>query len=167
MGAKHRMTEPPEQTRPARRTLPAIAGICEVVSAVVVGGAALTALLVSVEPAKPVVVAGQGPPVTSQPVHQQGTVVAVSANSVTARSSNGYTQTYVVTPNTTLVTKGGSRPATAAPRFSINDEVDIVGTIEGGTALATAVADRDTGRGDGPPMDFVTAQPVSNRQGPT
>ncbi|BBX64322.1 hypothetical protein MSAS_34960 [Mycobacterium saskatchewanense] len=167
VGAKHRMTAPPEQSRPSRRTMSGIASICELASAAVVCGAAVVAVLVGVEPEKPVVVAEQGTPATSQPVHQEGTVVAVSANSVTARSSNGYTQTYVVTPNTTVVIKGGSLPATAASRFAINDQVDIVGTIQGGTALATAVADRDAWHGDGPPMDFVTTQPASNRQGST
>ena len=88
---------------------------------------------------------------------QEGTLIAVSAESVTARSANGYTQTYRVSPNTALIIagfnaeKGQSTAATA--RFKINDEVEIVGTIQGGTALATAVADRDAGHGGAAPME--------------
>jgi hypothetical protein len=91
-------------------------------------------------------------------------LIAVSANSVTARSANGYTQTYLVNSNTAVMADGVSQPATATSHFTVNDEVEIVGTIQGGTALATAVADRDMGHGHGPPMDYVGGQPVS---GPT
>lgn len=42
----------------------------------------------------------------------------------------------------------------------MNDHVEIVGTIQDGTALATAVADRDAGNGDGPPMDYLDGQIV-------
>jgi len=90
-------------------------------------------------------------------VSQEGTLIAVSAESVTARSANGYNQTYRVSPNTALITAGfnaeKSQPAAATARFKINDEVEIVGTIQGGTALATAVADRDAGHGGAPPME--------------
>ncbi|WP_231639287.1 hypothetical protein [Mycobacterium sp. Marseille-P9652] len=131
-----------------------IASLCEVVSASVLCAAALTALMINVEPQKPSVVANPAPPPISQPVRQQGTVIAVSGNSVTARSANGYTQTYVVTPNTTLITQNGTHLVTAPAHFAVNDRIDIVGTIQGGTALATAVAAGDAGHGDGPPMDF-------------
>lgn len=139
-----------------------IASACEVISAAILCAAALMALTTNADgPGKRTVEATtEGPPPVSQPVRQEGTVVAVSANSVTARSANGYTQTYVVTPDTTVVTRSGGRLPTASSHFSINDQIDIVGTIQGGTALATAVADRDSGHGDGPPMDFLADQPV-------
>ncbi len=130
------------------------ASVCEVVSASVLCSVA-SALVTNVEPEKPLVVADQGPAPTSQPVRQEGTVIAVSAGSVTARSANGYTQTCLVTPNTTVITQSGSQTATAPTYFAVNDHVDIVGTIRGETALATAVADRDAGQGDGLPMDFA------------
>ncbi len=158
VGAKHRMSETPEQ-RTGRRAISGIASLCEVVTASVLCAAALTTLMTSVEPEKPAVEANAGPPPVSQPVRQQGTVIAVSGNLVTARSANGYTQTYVVTPNTTLITQAGARLATAPAHFAINDRIDIVGTIQGGTALATAVAAGDAGHGDGPPMDFDTGSP--------
>jgi hypothetical protein len=170
--AKHRATEVPEQRRPAtvrstRRGMSGVALACEIVSASVLCAASLVGLFAYVEPGKPTVESTLGPPPASQPVRQEGTVVAVSADSVTARSANGYTQTYRVTPNTTVISRDGSQPASAASHFSINDQVDIVGTIEGGTALATAVADRGMSSGDGSPMDSIAMQPISSTSGKT
>jgi hypothetical protein len=146
VGAKHRMTELSEQRRPpahrsARRKNSGVAVVCDIVSASVLCAATLTGLLANVEPEKPTFEATLEPSPVSQPVRQEGTIIAVSADSVTARSANGYTQTYLVTPNTTVITYGGSQPAIATSRFAINDQVDIVGTIRNGTALATTVAE--------------------------
>ncbi|SPM29716.1 hypothetical protein BN971_04149, partial [Mycobacterium terramassiliense] len=167
VGAKHRMIEPSEQRTSGHRKLPrkarAIATGCEIVTGAVLCAVSLTALVTNTaEPEKPTVEATLGPAPVSQPVRQQGTVIAVSADSVTARSVDGYTQTYLVTPNTAFITNG-SRSAIAASHFEINDHVDIIGTIRNGTALATAVADRDMTNGNGLPMDHVVAQPVSGR----
>jgi hypothetical protein len=109
---------------------------------------------------KPTVVVSQSPPPVSQPVRQEGTLIAVAANSVTARSANGYIQTYLLTPNTTVISHGGSQLVTATSYFTVNDQVDIIGTIQNGKALATAVADRDMANGNGTPMDYVTTQPI-------
>ncbi len=163
MGAKHRMTELPRR-RPridprARRS--AATTVLDVASASILCAAILAVLVVGAVPSETPSGAGD---VTAhaqlrapQPVSQEGTLIAVSAESVTARSANGYTQTYRVGPNTTLITAGlnaeKGQPATATARFNINDEVEIVGTIQGGTALATAVADRDAGHGNAPPME--------------
>lgn len=170
MGAKHRLCEAGEQSRPptsrtARRSMSGVSLACEIVSASLLGVASLAGLFAYVEPEKPTVEATVGSPPISQPLRQQGTVVAVSADSVTARSANGYTQTYLVTPNTAVISRDGSQPASAASRFTVNEQVDIVGTIQDGTALATAVADRGSSNGDGPPMDYVAAQPVSAAPG--
>ncbi|OBG31250.1 hypothetical protein [Mycobacterium sp. E3198] len=167
MGAKHRMTGPSEQRLWARRKLArrvwGVATVCDIVTGAVVCAASLTALVTNTaEPEKPTVEATLGPAPVSQPVRQEGTVIAVSADSVTARSADGYTQTYLVTPNTAFITNGG-RSASAASYFAINDHVSIIGTIRNGTALATAVADRDVANGSGSPMDQVVAQPVSAR----
>jgi hypothetical protein len=140
---------------------------CEILSASMLCAASLVGLFAYVEPAKPTVESTLGPPPASQPVRQEGTVVAVSADSVTARSANGYTQTYRVTPNTTVISRDGSQPASTASHFTINDQIDIVGTIEGGTALATAVADHGMSRGDGSPMDSIAKQPISSAPGKT
>lgn len=165
MGAKHRVSEPSEQRPSAHRKLPrrwwGVANACEIVTGALLCAASLTALVTNTaQPEKPTVEATLGPAPVSQPVRQEGTVIAVSADSVTARSADGYTQTYRVTPNTALITNGG-RSAVAASHFAINDHVDIIGTIRNGTALATAVADCDITNGNGLPMDHVVAQPVS------
>jgi hypothetical protein len=164
VGAKHRMTGPSEQRPSTHRKLPrkmwGIAGVCEIVTGAVVCAASLAALVTNTaEPEKPTVEATLGPAPVSQPVRQEGTVIAVSADSVTARSADGYTQTYLVTPNTAFITNSG-RSAVAAAHFAINDHVAIIGTIRNGRALATAVADRDVTNGNGSPMDHVVAQPV-------
>jgi hypothetical protein len=139
-----------------------VAAACEIVSAAMLCAAALTTLLTNTEPQKPTVVGTLNPAPVSQPVRQKGTIIAVTADSVTARSANGYTQTYLVTPNTALITKGGSQHVTATSHFTIHDRVDIIGTIRNGKVLATAVADRDVTNGNGRPMDYVAAQPVSS-----
>ncbi len=169
MGAKHRMTgriqqRPSRADGGARRALSGVAGACEVIAASVLCASAV-GLIVNVEPEKRSLVADEGPAPVSQPVRQQGTVIAVSADSVTARSPDGYTQTYLLTPDTAVITRAGAHTATAPGHFALNDHVDIVGTIRGGTALATTVSDQDAGRGDGPPMDFDVAQPASTAPG--
>jgi hypothetical protein len=66
-----------------------------------------------------------------------------------------------ISPNTTVTLRGGSQLATATSHFTVNDQVDIIGTIQDGKALATAVADRDMANGNGTPMDYVATQPIS------
>jgi hypothetical protein len=169
MGAKHRMTDLPERrariTPRARRSTSTT--IVDVASVSVLCVASLAALMVSAvaseTPSRTADVIAHGQLRGPQPVSQEGTLIAVSAESVTARSANGYTQTYRVSPSTTLITDGFNagqgQLAAATSRFKVNDEVEIVGTIQGGTALATAVADRDAGHGGGLPMDDVESQP--------
>ena len=174
MGVKHRTSKLPERERPltgsrTRQRMSRSAMVCGVASASMLCAATLAILVVNaVEPQKAKdtgAVTTHGPQQAPQPVSQEGTLIAVSGDSMTARSANGYTQTYLVTPNTTVITNGGRQPNTATRHFTVNDEVDIVGTIQGGTALATAVADRHMGHGDGPPMDHVEGRPVSAAQG--
>ncbi|WP_322858139.1 hypothetical protein U8D42_22800 [Mycobacterium europaeum] len=165
VSAKHRMTAAPEQRRPAdpaARRGSGVAGLCDVISASMLCAAALTALVLNAphDEKRTVEARQESPPPASQSVRQEGTVIAVSEGSVTARSANGYTQTYLVTPGTTLIAHGGVQSGSATPRFTVNDHVEIVGTIQDGTALATAVADRDVAHGDGPPMDFLDGQVV-------
>lgn len=166
MSAKHRMPEAPEQ-RPTstdhgqRRVLSGAAKVCDIVSASLLCAACLTSLLLNGgQHEKRSVAASLEPPAISQPVSQEGTVVAVSADSVTMRGADGHIQTYHFTPNTTVVTHGARQPITTAPHFTINDKVVVVGTIEGGTALATAVAYRGAGHGEAPPMDYLDGQAV-------
>lgn len=168
MDAKHRMPEVPEQRRSLtddgeRRSISGIAAACEVISGSLLCAASVMALVLNgPQPEKRTVASTQEPPPAAQSVSQEGTVIAVTAGSVTARSANGYTQTYLVTPNTTVITHNGSQPASSATHFTVNDRIVVVGRIQGGRALATTVADRDAGSGDAPPMDYLDAQPVSS-----
>jgi hypothetical protein len=166
VSAKHRMPESPEQ-RPTstdhgrRRGMSGVAKVCDIISASLLCAACVTALVLNgAQHEKRSIAANLEPPAISQPVSQEGTVVAVSADSVTMRGADGRIQTYRFTPNTTVVTHGTRQPVTAAPHFTINDKVVVVGTIEGGTALATAVACRGAGHGEGPPMDYLDGQEV-------
>jgi hypothetical protein len=156
MNAKHRMPAPPESrssliTPRVRRGMSRVAEVCNVLSVSALGAAGVLAVVLTGvqhddRADKPVQVA--------QPVNQEGTLIAVSPNSVTARSPDGYTQTYVVTPNTSVVTSRGSQSSSTDRRFTVNEQVDIVGTVQGGTALATTVSDRGASHGGGSPMDF-------------
>lgn len=161
MSAKHRMPEqrPTPADHSRRRGLSGAAKVCDVISASVLCAACLTALVLNgAQHDKRSVTATLEPPAISQPVSQEGTVVAVSADSVTMRGADGHIQTYRFTPNTTVVRHGARQSVTAAPHFTVNDKVVVVGTIEGGTALATAVAYRGAGHGDAPPMDYADGQ---------
>ncbi len=167
MDAKHRMRELPEQIQSLsdhgeRRGISGVASVCEVFSGSLLCAASVMALVLNgPQPEKRTVASTQESPPAAQSVSQEGTVIAVTAGSVTARSANGYTQTYLVTPNTTVITHGGSQHATSATHFTVNDRIVVVGRIQGGRALATTVADRDAGQGGAPPMDYLDGQPVS------
>jgi hypothetical protein len=175
VGAKHRMPESPEQQVPLaepspRRKIYGVATVCDILTASAVCAACVTALALNLhgaEPQKRTVVATQEPPAMSQPVSQEGTVVAVGPGSVTTRSADGFTQTYLVTPNTTVITNRGRQPIAAAGHFTVNDRVIVVGRMQGGKALATTVADRDGARGDGPPMDYVDTQSITRGHAPS
>ncbi|MFF5233836.1 hypothetical protein [Dactylosporangium sp. NPDC000521] len=64
---------------------------------------------------------------------QTGTVTAVSAGSITAKSADGHATTFAVTSSTT-VSGGGS-----IGDVQVGDTVTVVGTVSGDTATATAV----------------------------
>lgn len=159
MSARHCLSESPKRrSRPAEnkaaRTSAPLPGILRTAWSVVFGSMILAAVLAAFLADA----AGreQTPPAAGQheQVSQEGTLIAVSAVSVTARSPDGITRTYLVTPETAVITRAGRQ-------FAVHDEVAIVGTIQGGTALATAVAHRELGHGDVPPMDCVAAKPVN------
>ena len=88
-----------------------------------------------------------------QAVNQQGTVVAVTADSITTRSDDGSVQTFRITADTTAVTDSGGAPFVAAVPFDVNDVVTVQGTVSGGQATATAVADHAVIGQYGVPMD--------------
>lgn len=94
-------------------------------------------------------------PTVQQPLSQEGRLVAVSPTSVTAQSIDGFARTYLIDSQTSAITADGSLIGGAGTTFSVNDEVAIVGVVRDGTAVATAVADRQMTNFNGPPMDAV------------
>ena len=90
-----------------------------------------------------------------QPLSQQGRVIAVTPDSLTTQSADGSINTYAITPSTTAITETGqSQNVSPVASFTVNDEVMVVGTREGGTAVATAVADKSAVGPQGRPMDY-------------
>jgi hypothetical protein len=78
-------------------------------------------------------------------VSQTGRITAISDASVTARSDDGYTQTYVIP----AANPGG---VATIPPFAVNDEVTIRATRTGPTASVTTIGYARTGGGPaGPP----------------
>lgn len=98
-------------------------------------------------------VAAAPPAAQQQSLTQQGRLIEVTPHSLTTRSADGSIHTYTVTPSTTTVT-GTGHNASPAASFTVNDEVMVVGTRQGGTVIATAVADASAVGPQGRPMDF-------------
>lgn len=94
-------------------------------------------------------------PIGQQPVSQEGRLVAVTPTSVTAESADGFARTYVINSDTNAITADGSMIGGAATSFAVDDQVSIVGIVQGGTAVATAVAQMQVSNLNGPPMDGV------------
>ncbi len=73
---------------------------------------------------------------------QTGVLTATSDTSITAKSADGFTQTYAIAP--------GNRPNR---QLAVNDTVTVHGTLANGTATATSIDEgNDAGRGGPPPM---------------
>jgi hypothetical protein len=79
---------------------------------------------------------------------QTGTVTAVTSTSLTVKSDDGYTQTYVLGSSTTVNSTNDKLSDIAA-----NDTVTVVATVSGDTATATAVSEGDLGQQGGPPRN--------------
>jgi hypothetical protein len=79
-------------------------------------------------------------------ISQTGRVTAISDGSVTARSDDGYVQTYVIPA-------GRAGGLLAAPPFAVNDDVTIRATRTGETASVTTIDyARTRGGPAGPPL---------------
>lgn len=91
--------------------------------------------------------------VQQQPLSQQGRVIAVSQDSLTTQNADGMIYTFAVTPDTTAIS-GDGQSATPATTFAVNDEVTVIGARQGGTVVATAVADTSAVGPQGRPMDY-------------
>jgi uncharacterized protein YcfJ len=153
VGAKHRLAVSPGR----RRSLVGAAPV-SLLCALGIGALALGGIDIEKPTAPSHMIAEKAPASAPQPVSQEGVVIAVTADSITARSASGYTQTYLVTPDTTVISSNGSKPVTVTSHFTVNDPVDIVGTVQGNKTLATSLAHHSVGHGDGPPMDYVAGQ---------
>lgn len=92
---------------------------------------------------------------SGQSLSQEGRLIAISPTSVTAQSADGFARTYAIDSQTNVITERGSLIGGAGTSFAVNDEVQIVGVVRDGTAVATAVADRELTGLNGPPMDAV------------
>jgi hypothetical protein len=82
---------------------------------------------------------------TSHGEFQSGEVTAITDDSITAKSDDGYTKTYTVTDDTQMVGD-----------IAKGDDVTIVATTEGDTATAQSVMEQGTmpqRRGNGGPPD--------------
>jgi hypothetical protein len=164
MKGRHRKPEPAARLRPVsghRRPLARGNVLVGAVTATVASAGVLAGL--GVELLTPPAPPAPGPSAVTgrpQPLTQDGRIVAVSPDSVTAQSADGRIQTYRVTPDTTALTPTGNHVLSPVAAFAVNDEVQIVGELSGGTATATTVADRAVTGLAGPPMDAVDA-PVS------
>lgn len=73
---------------------------------------------------------------------QTGTVTAVSATSITAKSADGHATTFVVTSSTTVA-------GAAIGDVKVGDTVTVVGTLSGDTATATAITDSTLNQANG------------------
>ncbi|MEV3900924.1 MULTISPECIES: hypothetical protein [unclassified Mycobacterium] len=132
-----------------------------VAGAGVVAAAAVQLLAPAEAPAPPA--ASTAPAAAHAPaLNHEGRLVAVTADSVTARSADGVTQTYRITPDTTALTVEGNHTVSPAATFDVDDEVAIVAIVQNGTPVATTVADRQVAGLNGPPMDAVDVQPASH-----
>lgn len=113
-----------------------------------VSAAAVWALLDAAAPAAPTPAQS-----SSATVQMVGQVVAVSPESITTRSTDGTTTTFLITPATTQYTSDGGTNSVPGTTFSVNETVTVMGVVDNGTTVATALADQNTG--GGPPMDAV------------
>ncbi|MET0699815.1 MAG: hypothetical protein ABWY93_09120 [Mycobacterium sp.] len=89
------------------------------------------------------------PAVPERTVQTVGQVVAISPESITTRGTDGTTTTFAITPATTQINTGG--PAA----FSVDETVTVLGVVNNGTPVATALAEQDAAVGTAPPMDGV------------
>jgi hypothetical protein len=142
MSGKHR-------TRTSRSNLV----IGSIAASVGVSSVLAAAIVELVSPEAPTAATPAPPPVAEQSLSQQGRLIAVTPDSLTTQSADGMVQTFAVTPNTTTIT-GDGQAASPAASFSVNDEVMVVGTRQGGAVVATAVADKSAVGPEGPPMDY-------------
>ena len=95
------------------------------------------------------------PVAVTAPVIQEGRLIAISPDSLTAQGPDGVARTYRVDGQTHGITAAGSQLGGTAASFAVNDEVSIIGVTRGGDNVATTVVHRDVAGLNGPPMDYA------------
>jgi len=78
---------------------------------------------------------------------QSGTVTAVSPTSITAKSADGYSTTFVVTSSTSI-----DNGVDTISNVKTGDTVTVIGTVSGGTATATSIFDATLNQANGNQM---------------
>lgn len=90
-----------------------------------------------------------------QPVTQEGRLISVTPDSLTAQGPDGMARTYVLDSQTHGITAAGSQIGGTADAFAVNDEVSIIGVARNGAHVATTVVHREAVGPTGPPMDYA------------
>jgi hypothetical protein len=78
---------------------------------------------------------------------QSGTVTAVSSTSITAKSADGYSTTFVVTSSTSV-----DNGVDTISNVKTGDTVTVVGTVADGTATASTIFDSTLNQANGNQM---------------
>ncbi|KRD05916.1 hypothetical protein ASE48_17385 [Mycobacterium sp. Root265] len=137
----------------ARRT-PHTTAISLSISFTVAFAALVTALIMHVADSAVAAPSPEPAPVAvTQPVTQEGRLIAISPDSLTAQGPDGVARTYRVDDQTHGITAAGSQMGGTTENFTVNDEVSIIGVTRGGDNVATTVVHRDVANLNGPPMD--------------
>jgi hypothetical protein len=139
----------------ARRT-PRATTVALTVSFVVAFAAVAAAVLMHIADSATAPASAPAPATgAAQPIMQEGRLIAVTPNSLTAQGADGVARTYVIDAQTNGITMSGSHIGTAANAFAVNDEVAILGVTRDGANVATVVAHREATAGNGAPMDYA------------
>jgi hypothetical protein len=128
--------------------------IGSIAASVGVSSVLAAAIVELVAPEQPTAATHSQPQAAAQPLSQQGRLIAVTADSLTAQSPDGITQTYRITPSTTAITDSGGQSSSATAAFAVDDQVTVVGTRQGDAVVATAVAEQSATGPAGRPMDY-------------
>ena len=127
--------------------------IGSIAASVGVSSVLAAAIVEMVSPDRPAATPAPPQAVHQQALTQQGRVIAVREDSLTTQSADGMIYTFAVTPDTTAIRADG-QSASPAASFAVNDEVTVIGTQQGGSVVATAVADTSAVGPQGRPMDY-------------
>ncbi len=141
--------------RTAHRTTPINTVISLTISFAIAFAAVVSALIVQLADAPAAPSPADPAPVAVQPLPQQGRLIAVSPDSLTAQTPDGALHTYALDAQTHGITAEGSRIGSTAEAFAVNDEVAIVAVLRGGKHVAMTIAHRDVAALNGPPMDYA------------